>query len=53
MGRRRVTIAVLTVALSAVAAVMTASSAPADPKTATFTIQLTGPPRSQRGGEVG
>ena len=42
MGRRLVTIAVLTVALSAVAAVMTASSALADPKTATFTIQLSG-----------
>jgi CHRD domain len=42
MGRRLVTIAVLTVALSAVAAVMTASGALADPKTATFTIQLSG-----------
>jgi hypothetical protein len=40
MGRRLVTIAVLTVALSAVAAVMTASGALADPKTATLTIQL-------------
>jgi hypothetical protein len=42
MGRRRVTIAVITVALSAVAAVMTTSGALADPKTATLTIQLTG-----------
>jgi hypothetical protein len=42
MGRRLVTIAVLTVALSAVAAVMTAGGALADPKTATFTIQLSG-----------
>src|SRR5919106_1534282 len=42
MGRRLVTIAVLTVALSAVAAVMTASGALADPKAATFTIQLSG-----------
>lgn len=42
MGRRLVTIAVMTVALSAVAAVMTASGALADPKTATFTIQLSG-----------
>jgi hypothetical protein len=42
MGRRLVTIAVLTVALSAVGVVMAASGAPADPKTATFTIQLSG-----------
>jgi hypothetical protein len=42
MGRRLVTMAVLTVALSAVGAVMTASGALADPKTATFTIQLSG-----------
>jgi hypothetical protein len=42
MGRRLVTIAVITVALSAVAAVMTASGALSDPKTATFTIQLSG-----------
>jgi hypothetical protein len=42
MGRRLVTIAVLTVALSAVATVMTASGVLADPKTATFTIQLSG-----------
>jgi hypothetical protein len=42
MGRRLVTIAILTLALSAVAAVMTASGALADPKTATFTIQLSG-----------
>jgi hypothetical protein len=42
MGRRLVTIAVMTVALSAVAAVLTASGALADPKTATFTIQLSG-----------
>jgi hypothetical protein len=42
MGRRLVTIVVMTVALSAVAAVMTASGALADPKTATFTIQLSG-----------
>ena len=40
MGRRLVTIAVLTVPLSAVGAVMTASGALTDPKTATFTIQL-------------
>jgi hypothetical protein len=38
MGRRLVTIAVITVALSAVAAVMTASGALSHPKTATFTI---------------
>jgi predicted aconitase with swiveling domain len=42
MGRRLVTIAVLTVPLSAVGAVMTASGALTDPKTATFTIQLSG-----------
>jgi hypothetical protein len=42
MGRRLITIAVMVVALSAVAAVMTASGALADPKTATFTIQLSG-----------
>jgi hypothetical protein len=42
MGRRLVTIAVMTMALSAVATVMTASGALADPKTATFTIQLSG-----------
>jgi hypothetical protein len=42
MGRRLVTIAVITVALSAVAAVMAAGGAPADPKMATFTIQLSG-----------
>jgi hypothetical protein len=42
MGRRLVTIAVITVALSAVGVVMAASGALADPKTATFTIQLSG-----------
>jgi hypothetical protein len=42
MSRRLVTIAILTLALSAVATVMTASGALADPKTATFTIQLSG-----------
>src|SRR5215217_8148185 len=42
MGRRFLGIAVLTVVLSAVGAVMTASGALADPKTATFTIQLSG-----------
>jgi hypothetical protein len=42
MARRLVTIVVMTVALSAVAAAMTASGALADPKTATFTIQLSG-----------
>jgi hypothetical protein len=42
MGRRFVGIAVLTLVLSAVSAVMTASGALADPKTATFTIQLSG-----------
>ena len=46
MGRRLVTIAVLTVPLSAVGAVMTASGALTDPKTATFTIQLS---RGRRG----
>jgi len=42
MGRRLIAIAVMTMALSAVGAVMTASGALADPKTATFTIQLSG-----------
>jgi hypothetical protein len=42
MGRRFIGIAVLTLVLSAVGAVMTASGALADPKTATFTIQLSG-----------
>jgi hypothetical protein len=42
MGRRLVTIAVMTVALSAVGVVMAASGAPADPTAATFTIQLSG-----------
>jgi hypothetical protein len=42
MGRRLVSIAVLTVVLSAVGAVMAASGALADEKTATFTIQLSG-----------
>ena len=42
MGRRFIGIAVLTMVLSAVGAVMTASGALADPKTATFTIQLSG-----------
>lgn len=42
MGRRFIGIVVLTVVLSAVGAVMTASGALADPKTATFTIQLSG-----------
>jgi hypothetical protein len=42
MSRRLVTIAALTLALSAVATVMTTSGALADPKTATFTIQLSG-----------
>jgi hypothetical protein len=42
MGRRLVTIAIMTMALSAVGAVMTASGALADPKTATFTVQLSG-----------
>ncbi len=42
MGRRFIGIAVLTLILSAVGAVMTASGALADPKAATFTIQLSG-----------
>jgi hypothetical protein len=42
MSRRLVTIAVLTVVLTAVGTVMTASGALADPKTATFTIELSG-----------
>jgi CHRD domain len=42
MGRRFIGIAVLTLVLSAVGAVMTASGALADEKTATFTIQLSG-----------
>jgi hypothetical protein len=42
MGRRLVSIAVLTLVLSAVGAVMAASGALADEKTATFTIQLSG-----------
>jgi hypothetical protein len=42
MGRRLVSIAVLTLVLSAVGAVMTATSALADEKSATFTIQLSG-----------
>jgi CHRD domain len=42
MPRRLATIAVLTVVLTAVGAVMTASGALADTKTATFTIQLSG-----------
>jgi CHRD domain len=42
MGSRRVAIVVLTVVLSAVATVVAATSALADPKTATFTIQLSG-----------
>jgi hypothetical protein len=42
MSRRLVSIAVLTVALSAVGAVMAAGGALADEKTATFTIQLSG-----------
>ena len=42
MGRRFIGIAVLTLVLSAVGAVMTASGALADPKAATFTIQLSG-----------
>ena len=41
MGRRLV-IAVMTMALSAVGTVMAAGGALADPKTATFTIQLSG-----------
>jgi predicted aconitase with swiveling domain len=42
MGRRLVTIVVMTMALSAVGAVMTAGGALADAKMATFTIQLSG-----------
>jgi hypothetical protein len=42
MGRRLVSIAVLTLVLSAAGAVMAASGALADEKTATFTIQLSG-----------
>lgn len=42
MGRRLVIIAVMTMALSAVGTVMAAGGALADPKTATFTIQLSG-----------
>ena len=42
MGRRLVTILLMTMALSAVGAVMAAGGALADPKTATFTIQLSG-----------
>ena len=42
MGRRLVSIAVLTAVLSAVATMMTAGGALADPKTTTFTIQLSG-----------
>jgi hypothetical protein len=42
MGRRLVSIAVLTVVLSAVGAVMAAGGALADEKAATFTIQLSG-----------
>jgi hypothetical protein len=42
MGRRFIGIAVLTLVLSTVGAVMTASGALADPKTATFIIQLSG-----------
>ena len=42
MGRRLVTILLMTMALSAVATVMTAGGALADPKTATFAIQLSG-----------
>ena len=42
MGRRFIGIAVLTLVLFAVGAVMTASGALADPKTASFTIQLSG-----------
>jgi hypothetical protein len=42
MGRRLVIIAVMTMALTTVGTVMTASGALADPKTATFTIQLSG-----------
>jgi CHRD domain len=42
MSRRLVTTAVLTVVLTAIGTVMTGSGALADPKTATFTIQLSG-----------
>jgi CHRD domain len=42
MPRRLAAIAVLTVVLTAVGAVMTTSGALADPKTAMFTIQLSG-----------
>jgi predicted aconitase with swiveling domain len=42
MGKRLLTIVVMTMALSAVGAVMAASGALADPKTATFSIQLSG-----------
>ena len=42
MARRLASIAVLTVVLSVVGAVMTASGALADEKTATFTIRLSG-----------
>jgi predicted aconitase with swiveling domain len=42
MGKRRIAIVVLTVVLSAVATVVAATGAVADPKTATFTIQLSG-----------
>ena len=42
MGRRLVIIAVMTMALTTVGTVMTAGGALADPKTATFTIQLSG-----------
>ena len=42
MGRRFIGIAVLTMVLSAVGAVLTAGGALADEKTATFTIQLSG-----------
>jgi hypothetical protein len=42
MRRRLATVAILTVLLTAVGAVMTTSGALADAKTATFTIQLSG-----------
>src|ERR671919_1141188 len=42
MGRRLVTILLMTMTLSTVGAVMTAGGALADPKAATFTIQLSG-----------
>jgi predicted aconitase with swiveling domain len=42
MGRRLVSILIMTMALSVVGAVMTATGAFADPKTATFTIHLSG-----------